>query len=317
MKKKRAKNKRGRADLGPDNDASCAPPSQNNADVPTSGMDTEKTFSPSAENSVADCAGNGNYPETILSPICDAIQSHHREREISKKLRVKMTNGLAATIMAELGYRATLPSEQRATYRKRADKLIACVVKGKDIADADKAVAARFAVLIATVHQALDPFVAHEKQMAERMFGLGEQLPVAVWLADVRGCDFIQLAMIIGETGDLSRYSTVGKVWKRLGLMPFNGSMPSQWAKRGGLTKEDWIKIGYNPRRRAIMYVCAKSLMMQNDGIFRDRYDQSKAKAKELHPDWKPCHLDAHALLCTAKCFIKHLWCQWNNKPVC
>lgn len=249
--------------------------------------------------------------------ICNDICSIHREREVTKKLRVKITNGLAAVIMSELGYHAGLPEEQRGTFRKRADRLISAVNKGKEAAEADQAVASRFAVLIATTQSGLEPFVKHEKSLEKKLRELGAQLPVAPWIDSVRGSDYVQLSMIVGETGDLANYSTVGKVWKRMGLMPFNGRMPKQWAIRGGLTKEQWQQIGYNPRRRSIMHVCSKSLMMQNDGIFRARYDESKGKAKEQHPDWKPCHLDAHALLCTAKCFLKHLWCEWNNRPVC
>jgi nitroreductase len=264
----------------------------------------------------ADCAVARPNSVCNRPPICGAIQSLHREREFLKRVRIKIENARAAEIRSALGYHAGMKEKERATYVKRAEKLIRCILKGKDVPEEDRAVAARWTAMIFLIEEGLAPFRRHESDLAKQMYDLASQLPIASWIDTVRGCDYVQLAMIIGETGDLANYSNVSKLWKRLGLMPFNGQMPKQWAIKGGLTKEEWTKLGYSPRRRSIMHVCSVSLLMQNDGIFRDRYDQAKATAAVAHPDWKPCHLHAHALLCCVKFFVKHLWCHWNSKPV-
>jgi hypothetical protein len=122
------------------------------------------------------------------------------------------------------------------------------------------------------------------------------------------------LGTIIGETGDLSLYANPAKVWKRLGLAPFNGKMPSTWrsGKEGKLSSEEWSAIGYSPRRRSVMYVIGESLVKQNDGDYRKRYDEAKAAIAAAHPDYSKGRCHNHGMLLCVKRLVRDLWKQWR-----
>ncbi len=90
---------------------------------------------------------------------------------------------------------------------------------------------------------------------------LAKQLDAAAFVKETYGASLVGLAGIVGEAGDLSKYSNPGKLWKRMGLAPHIGKAFSTWRADGGLSKDDWIAAGYNPKRRSVMYVIGNSLI--------------------------------------------------------
>ena len=188
----------------------------------------------------------------------------------------------------------------------------------------------------------------YEKGLMDKMVELAGQLPVASWLSEpeCRGISLGMLATIVGESGNLSNYSNPAKLWKRLFGAPIekNGKtmMPSRWRLEKGLSAEDWEDAGYSPHRHATMQQMKKNIVRQNgDGPYRRRYDEAKARTREVHPEWWLCykcegkgkangkkcqnckgtgevamHAHRHAQLLAAKRFVRDLWNKWHGKAI-
>jgi hypothetical protein len=201
------------------------------------------------------------------------------------------------------------------------------------------------ALILATLPSiaAFDDMVSrYEKQMIK----LAKQLPAAAWVeqTEQRGFGMLQLAIVVGECGDLNNYEAPGKLWRRMGCAPFESKgkmkMPSTWRKEKGLSAEEWEECGYSPRRRSIAYLIGESLVKQNQtGPYRKRYDAKKKEAGEKHPEWivcKPCkgsgksksgkncgnckgtgdvwmHCHLHGMLLASKLLLKNLWIEWTD----
>ncbi len=115
----------------------------------------------------------------------------------------------------------------------------------------------------------------------------------------------------------------------------------STWArgKEGTLKAEEWTEYGYSRRRRSTMWTICDSLLKNNKGPYKTRYDVKKADAAVKHPEWTPecvtckgtgktkagkdcsgckgrghglmrCHL--HGMLLASKLLLKNLWITWN-----
>lgn len=168
----------------------------------------------------------------------------------------------------------------------------------------------------------------YEKQMVR----LARQLPVWPWVEQIRGVSALTLANIIGETGDLNLYANPGKIWRRMGCAPFEkrGEVHTgkAWKVGGSWTKqklsaEEWETFAYCGRRRSVVYNLTASIKRACCGSNRDkpgadneyvrRYDEVKLRAKEVHPDWTPIHVENHALLLMGKRFLRDLWQQWRK----
>lgn len=121
---------------------------------------------------------------------------------------------------------------------------------------------------------------ATEKHMCE----LARSLHVHPWAKSVAGFGDKGLAIIVGETGDLSGYSSQEKVWNRLGLAVFFGKRQRKHADKV------MAKIhGYSPRRRAEIWTLA-------DSMFRHQWAGDKDEdGKDPKKTGKPVAIPAHA----------------------
>lgn len=156
-------------------------------------------------------------------------------------------------------------------------------------------------------------------------------LHVAPFVLETPGFGFLGLAQIVGEAGDLSLYGNPGKLWKRFGLAPFKGKAPSQWRVRGGLSKDEFERMGYSPRRRSVCYVIGDSLI-KKQGPYRDVYLARKAyliaraigegkrvlpAAKITKADAANCVSDIHihraAQMYMEKRLLRNLWRVWRG----
>jgi hypothetical protein len=250
------------------------------------------------------------------------------------------TNRLVAVVASSLGYSSHLEERDRLKMFGEARQLIkAIIANGQEHPLSD---------FVRVSQVGIDALDVLNKQLAAEMIGAAKKLPVAPWtlLPEQRGFGLLSLATVIGETGDLANYPNPAKVWKRLGCAPhhFRGQtlMPSTW-KTGALGKlpaEEWVKLGYSPRRRSIAYTVGVNLLRSNRPAraqenapvtdpapvapsgpsfpYLDRYTTAKEHAKTQHPDWKPLRLHRHALLLATKLLLKNLWIQWtqpNHQP--
>lgn len=271
--------------------------------------------------------------ERANADLCRSLQGIYRRRLAAQKMRIKIDNGLAAVVMQGMGYGVgkavkEIPEAERSAYRERADALIATVawneqhsakiVEGrkvaKPIAAEDSAVARDYGGIIKATLVGRVGFGEMERTLKDAMGELVLQLPdhILSFVHATKGFDIDSLAKVIGEAGNLADYSNPGKLWKRFGLAPYQGQLPSTWRKFGGLKADDWKAVGYNPRRRSVAYIFGECMMKQNDGEYRERYEEARRVAAEKHPDWKPIRSHRHGMAMATKRLLRNLWCVWN-----
>lgn len=103
---------------------------------------------------------------------------------------------------------------------------------------------------------AISAFDAEIKPLERHLEKLAKRLPIAPFIAGVRGVGLGSLAAIVGEAGDLSAYRTVSGVWKRLGLAVIDGER-----QRKCVDAEKALAHGYAPERRSIMWNVGNGLI--------------------------------------------------------
>ena len=265
-----------------------------------------------------------------VAEIAAELQRQQRQRAIIIKSRIMMANRIQAIIAGTIGYHAGMPEKERRKVFTEAAKVIKAVIKGTARHELEG--------VIATHHLAIQGFDERQKALEKSMVRLVAELPVSAWVEapEQRGFGLLMLAVVIGETGDLAGYSNPAKLWRRLGCAPWTCDgqtrMGSTWrsGREGKLPSYEWEAFGYSPRRRSIAYLIGECLVKQNGGgraddnhgdtarcpvgTYRRRYDEAKARAAVVHPDWKPkrCHL--HGMLLATKLLLRELWNKWNGK---
>jgi len=223
--------------------------------------------------------------------VIDLIRVKHRERNYVMEQRKRSDLSLGAFLRLSLGWRRDLEKEQSDRIKDLADKLIACgekLAKGKthDLSDTEEW--KDYCEIILASIEARAPYDAIEKKTTKEMEGLAGSLPVwAEFGEQIRGFGVGSLAVIIGEAGDLSNYSSHSKLWKRMGLAVMDGRKQGHVAK--GLSQDDrkaaFIEHGYSPVRRSRMWNIGDTLMKGNrDGTYRTAYlarkDYERARAE-------------------------------------
>lgn len=253
-------------------------------------------------------------PAITVPDTCFEIRQVHATREMYLKAAISIENTRAGIVRHSLGFKTSQDESEREAGRKKAAAFIGMALKGEDVPVPE---------LVPLIMQMEEGIKAPRKcadSHGKILSNLAKSLPVSDWVTSVKGFGQINFGRIIGEAGDLSLYPNPAKLWKRLGLAPYqkNGvtKMPSTWMRTGGLSAEEWTALGYCPRRRAVAFVLGESLLKANKGVYRQRYDEAKARFKETHADCKDIHAHKHAMLCMVKRLIRDLWVEWNKKPV-
>jgi hypothetical protein len=162
--------------------------------------------------------------------------------------------------------------------------------------------------------QVLALLVKERRAIEKELVALAKQLPAWTWVESVRGVGPLGLALIVGETGDLAGYGGPARLWKRLGLAVIDGERQRRVAKDADLA----IRMGYNPRRRALAYVMSEAMLKQNDGEYRAVYDARKVleSAKLAGEKTAKGHAHKRAMRFMFKRFVRDLWCVWNGKAL-
>jgi len=206
-----------------------------------------------------------------LSSVCSQLQALQRQRAVFLKSRNMVANRLQAIVAGYSGYNSGMAESDRKKCFVEAAKLIAKVDKGQD--------AGELTPLIRTHLVAVNELEGQMGVLEKAMKTLAKQLPVAKWVEapEQRGFGMLMLAIVIGETGDLSNYANPGKVWRRLGCAPFTSQgetlMGGTWKRRAGgkgchkLSSEEWESFGYSPRRRSIAFLIGDGLVKQNGNV--------------------------------------------------
>lgn len=225
---------------------------------------------------------------TYTAGIVAEIRAWHRKREFAMETRKRADLALGSNLRSWLGWRRDLDPAEADRIKRLAAALIDCgekLAKGKTHPLAGSAEWAEFGEIIQVAVASRAPTDAFEAAATKAMDGLAQRLPVWRGFAEhIRGFGPRSLAVIVGETGDLSDYASHSKLWKRMGLAVIDGARQGSVPK--GLPREAraaaWIARGYSPSRRAKMFVIGDVLVKQNRGDYRAIYDARKAYERAM-----------------------------------
>ncbi len=164
---------------------------------------------------------------------------------------------------------------------------------------------------------------AHEKEL--RL--LARQLPVWPWAESIRGLSDLSLAQLVSEAVDPGRYPTVAKLWKRMGVGLVGGERQHRTTDAAKA-----LAMGYSPARRSVVFVVGENLVKQNDGVYRQLYDDRKVyereKAAERGQQVVPAakipkknreaymsdgHVHARSKRYMEKRLLRDLWVEWRR----
>lgn len=191
-----------------------------------------------------------------------------------------------------------------------------------------------------------------EKKVEKELRRLAKMHFMADWIREQKGIDFPGFALLLGVTGDLSRFPTVSKLWKFLGLhVTPAGTAPKPkkgvaWThtncrglhprscKPGCKTDHhpnctpDGIGTAYAPQGRVVAAqiatsivklgaegtVSAKTGRKGRGGPYRAAYDAKKEYYDVIHPDWTKAHVHNAAMRYAVKMLLKHMWVEWHRR---
>ena len=240
-----------------------------------------------------------------------------QELQVRRKFFIKTINrqrsAATALVRRALGFDPNAEEKSRNKLNATAAKIVARAMGGKGCEipglESDLEVIAKSIAPLELVRHGV------ELEMKK----IVRKLPIwTIWGKSVRGLGELGLAVVIGETGDLSNYANPAKVWRRLGLAPFQKGgitmAAATWRSKGGLTADDWTSYGYSPRRRAEIHSCVGDPLFRQQtmitGPYRLAYDRRRERTTQTHPDWTKMHSHVDGLRIMTKQLILDLWSE-------
>lgn len=236
---------------------------------------------------------------TTVSEICDRLVERHRQRQDLHRAEISLTHQIKATCRRLVGGDV-----------RTAKQLYEALTGKGEHEDALMAMSLTDAFRDAR-------FLIQERRLAieEAMKRDAMALPIWPRVAATSGFGALSLASLVGETGDLSRYSTHSKLWKRLGLAVIDGER--QQRKAGAAA----FQHGYSPSRRAVMWKIGNCMLRSQSGRggrapwpagpYRIQYDARK----ELETTRVATKAHAHnrAARYMEKRLVRKLWEAWTT----
>lgn len=264
--------------------------------------------------------------------IIDQIVAYHRQNRFMIKMQSRIDRSMEAYVRTYVfGFSPMLSEEARKEITKKTTALMKQCRAGT--APAEYADIAEMVVLSDASRESWDILRGQRERALEK---LAKQLPGADFVKSVPGVGMLGFAQIIGETGDLSNYADKGKVWKRLGLAPYEGFAMSTWMRaswRPYALKEEWtdesLGLFWKAERYAIVAMIAQFLWMKQwtgkekappdgepNGPYGEIYARRRAHTSFTHAGedaWTPMHSHKDALRYMFKTFIRDLHREWRR----
>lgn len=270
---------------------------------------------------VADQA-NCQIPPTEELPdpaTISTIRELQSQRIATVKMQMRIDNQCRALIRRAMGWRMDLPEKEREKLNKSSGELVKAIQKSEAIDPEYAVVADKLRSFIVASRESRRPFDAHRKNVEKAMEKSAASLPVWPWVESIRGFGALGLAIIVGESGDLSNYSNPGKLWKRLGLAVIEGK-----SQRKSIDVAQAAIQGYNPRRRSAMWTITDALL-KSAGPYRDLYQQRRLYEVQQHPEFDKgidpktgkqrvtIHCHRRATRYAEKRLVRNLWRAWRD----
>lgn len=258
-----------------------------------------------------------------VAPIIGEIVATVRRRRWAIDQRMAMTNRTLALIRtAYLGFSTNMSEAERTRIAKESAALYKAALDG----DGD---AALVDVVVSNA-AAVATFEDYQKAQEKALAKLVKALPVYEWATGVRGLGDVSLGVIVGEAGDIGRFSNPAKLWKRMGVGLVGDNR--QGNPGANASAEDWIAHSYNKKRRSVMWNIGVSLLRsqsgEQPGPYRIVYDAKKADYSErveatadlpakignrLNPEkWTPGRAHNAAQRYMEKRLLRNLWQAWR-----
>ena len=155
-------------------------------------------------------------------------------------------------------------------------------------------------------HAALDVLQEQQKLEEKALLKAVAPLPIMAWAVAVRGLGPLSVATLIAEAVDPGRYATPSRLWKRYGLAVIDGGRQRLVAGEGALAH------GYNPQRRAALYLIGENLIRTGNVEARAIYDRAKAAALAKEGVTK-MHAHRHGLRIAQKKLALAFWLAWRQ----
>jgi hypothetical protein len=264
-------------------------------------------------------------PVSVEKAVED-IRNCHRRRRYAMKVQQKIDRALESFVrINSTDWSFDADEAEREKYNRQVAAIISAARKGEG--------AAAIVGLVRVTDVGREPFDDVRTDNEGEMEKLAAGLPVASWVASVRGAGNLGVATIVAEAGDLSNYPSPAHLWSRLGFAPYQGFAGSTWKRETwrprALTKEEWTAHPFSGQRYGLMHQIAIWLVNAQwiaagksedgegkpNGPYGQIYYDRRQHTLGTHPDWSKMHRRMDALRVTMKAFLKDLWCEWNGKP--
>jgi len=227
----------------------------------------------------------------------------------------------------------------------RECRRILCAEDKKDAALYEKAIdeskapafdhprVASFVVVAAPILEARDGLMARRLEQERALKSMVRELPVwSEWAKDVPGLGELGVGLIVGEAGDLRRYASPSRLWKRMGLA-VSGGVIQRNLRRKGMSEEEARRVAYSTRRRAVIHVVGVAIEKMRDAplkrlyLERKQYERERAVRNGIKtgPEasltaakrrGEPCLSDGRirfrALRYIEKRVLRDLWVAWH-----
>lgn len=256
-----------------------------------------------------------------IAETCLRLKLSHTRYRMHAKAVQRLESTARSLVVSAM---STSPAARKLSLKARyarAGAIVDRAFAGRAQDPTDRRLYGRVKGDLAVLALAREPLASTCSVLKRDMEKHASELPVAQWQQGILGLSGFGLAVIVGETGDLSNYPNPAKVWKRLGLTPFekNGvtRAGSTWRIKGGLTNAEWQALGYASRRRAALFAYAAQPLFlhqtKGSGYYRAVYDERRKHTKRHRPEWRNGHQHADALRYMTKRFILDLWSEWGR----
>ena len=277
-------------------------------------------------------------PALDLESLCIRLQEFQVERKFAISLEKGIVQRVSARVVRAIGVAPDTGETARTIAWKRAEGIVRNAFAGKAPAEADAEIAAVLQWQLEAARRALEPISLFRTSIEKDMDATAAQLPGLDIIEHTPGFATRGLAVIVGEAGNLSNYSTERKLWRRLGLGTAPGHEAhaySTW-RRIGLPNGEWeapsfpgepLRAGYAPARLGQIYgvVTIPLFMSKSKNKYGAVYDARRARTALTHPlgtaaeckadpnRWTKAHGDMDARRIMTKSLISDLWSEWRR----
>lgn len=162
-------------------------------------------------------------------------------------------------------------------------------------------------VILDPYNQAIAPFKEPIKHTVSVLESSAKRLPIWAWTEKIKGVGPLSFAQIIGAAGDLSRYPSPKYLHKRMGLGVIYGER-----QRKCLDKNLALVHGYNPQRRALMFIVGENLIRKRSPTYYDLYLARKDKEFQKNPTASKMVIHRRAKRYMEKALLRDMWVEWN-----